>query len=141
MSYRLIDSNALAQTYPEVNGMPCIYADLDCLDGQHYDLREPSTLQTENTMTRSKIMSETKSNSFDKSQITKIICMLLLAVTVGLAGYFGNQFYQSYREEQQAQHQRDMETYGMEHHSEYTDDIIRLTEMNNSSSEPDAGQN
>lgn len=86
-------------------------------------------------------MSEAKSNSFDKSQITKIICMLLLAVTVGLAGYFGNQFYQSYREEQQAQHQRDMETYGMEHHSEYTDDIIRLTEMNNSSSEPDAGQN
>lgn len=28
MSYRLIDSNALADRYPEVNDMPCIYADL-----------------------------------------------------------------------------------------------------------------
>lgn len=52
MSYRLIDSNALAQTHPEVNDMPCIYADLDCLDGRHYDLREPSTLQAENAKLR-----------------------------------------------------------------------------------------
>ena len=52
MSYRLIDSNALAQTHPEVNDMPCIYADLDRLDGRLYDLREPSTLQAENAKLR-----------------------------------------------------------------------------------------
>lgn len=35
MSYRLIDSNAIAITYPEVNEMPCVFADLpDGLNGQ-----------------------------------------------------------------------------------------------------------
>lgn len=35
MSYRLIDSNALAIKYPEVNEMPCVFADLpDGLHGQ-----------------------------------------------------------------------------------------------------------
>ena len=34
MSYRLIDSNAIANKYPEVNDMPCVYADLqNGLDG------------------------------------------------------------------------------------------------------------
>ena len=28
MSYRLIDSNAIAIKYPEVNEMPCVFADL-----------------------------------------------------------------------------------------------------------------
>ena len=28
MSYRLIDSNAIVDKYPEVNDMPCVYADL-----------------------------------------------------------------------------------------------------------------
>lgn len=79
--------------------------------------------------------------SDSKNQITKIICMLLLVVAIGLAGYFGNQFYQSYREEQQAQHQRDMETYSMEHHSEYTDDYIRLQEVANSNAGQDTSQN
>ena len=38
MSYRLIDANALAEKYPEVNDMPCIYADLDenGLDNKHH---------------------------------------------------------------------------------------------------------
>lgn len=40
MSYRLIDSNELAEKYPEVNDMPCMYADLpNGLDGKHYDVR------------------------------------------------------------------------------------------------------
>jgi len=35
MSYRLIDSNAIAIKYPEVNNMPCVYADLpDGLNGK-----------------------------------------------------------------------------------------------------------
>ena len=39
MSYRLIDSNELVLKYPEVNDMPCIYADLpNGLDGKHYTL-------------------------------------------------------------------------------------------------------
>ena len=39
MSYRLVDSNNLALKYPEVNDMPCIYADLpNGLDGKHYTL-------------------------------------------------------------------------------------------------------
>lgn len=33
MSYRLIDSNAIAIKYPEVNEMPCVFADLP--DGMH----------------------------------------------------------------------------------------------------------
>lgn len=34
MSYRLIDSNAIANKSPEVNDMPCVYADLpNGLDG------------------------------------------------------------------------------------------------------------
>lgn len=34
MSYRLIDSNAIANKYPEVNNLPCVYADLpNGLDG------------------------------------------------------------------------------------------------------------
>lgn len=42
MSYRLIDSNAMQLRHPEVNDMPCIYADLsNGLDGTHYDLRNP----------------------------------------------------------------------------------------------------
>lgn len=37
MSYRLIDSNMLADRYPEVNDMPCIYLDLpNGLDNQHH---------------------------------------------------------------------------------------------------------
>lgn len=38
MSYKLIDANALAEKYPEVNDMPCIYADLDekGLDNKHH---------------------------------------------------------------------------------------------------------
>lgn len=44
MSYRLIDSNAIAIKYPEVNEMPCVYADLpDGLNGQFIDAQpEPS---------------------------------------------------------------------------------------------------
>ena len=39
MSYRLVDSNELAIRYPEVNDMPCIYADLtNGLDNEYYDL-------------------------------------------------------------------------------------------------------
>lgn len=39
MSYRLINSNALATSCAEVNNMPCIYADLpNGLDGGYYDL-------------------------------------------------------------------------------------------------------
>lgn len=39
MSYRLIDSNNLTLKYPEVNNMPCIFADLpNGLDGKHYVL-------------------------------------------------------------------------------------------------------
>ena len=38
MSYRLIDSNAIAIKYPEVNEMPCVFADLpDGLNGQFID--------------------------------------------------------------------------------------------------------
>ena len=34
MSYRLIDSNVIAEKYPEVNDMPCVFADLpNGLDG------------------------------------------------------------------------------------------------------------
>ena len=40
MSYRLIDANAIATQHPEVNDLPCIFADLpDGLNGQYYDLR------------------------------------------------------------------------------------------------------
>lgn len=53
MSYRLIDANAIASQLPEVNDMPCIYADLDKgLDGCHYDLRGANTLQAENAKLR-----------------------------------------------------------------------------------------
>lgn len=53
MSYRLIDANAIASQRPEVNDMPCIYADLDKgLDGHHYDLRGANTLQAENAKLR-----------------------------------------------------------------------------------------
>jgi len=53
MSYRLIDANAIASRHPEVNDMPCIYADLDKgLDGCHYDLRGANTLQAENVALR-----------------------------------------------------------------------------------------
>lgn len=39
MSYRLVDSNALALKYPEVNDMPCIFADLpDGLDNKYYQV-------------------------------------------------------------------------------------------------------
>ena len=39
MSYRLINSNEIAIKYPEVNDMPCIYADLpNGLNGDFYDL-------------------------------------------------------------------------------------------------------
>jgi hypothetical protein len=39
MSYRLINSNKLAIKYPEVNDMPCIYADIpNGLNGDFYDL-------------------------------------------------------------------------------------------------------
>lgn len=38
MSYRLIDSNAIAIKYPEVNEMPCVFANLpDGLNGQFID--------------------------------------------------------------------------------------------------------
>ena len=44
MSYRLIDSNAIAIKYPEVNEMPCVFADLpDGMNGQFIDVQsEPS---------------------------------------------------------------------------------------------------
>jgi hypothetical protein len=39
MSYRLIDSNALAMSCAEVNDLPCIYADLpNGPDGEHYTM-------------------------------------------------------------------------------------------------------
>lgn len=45
MSYRLIDSNAIAIKYPEVNEMPCVFADLpDGLNGQFIDA-QPEPLQ------------------------------------------------------------------------------------------------
>ena len=38
MSYRLIDSNAIAIKYPEVNEMPCVFANLpDGMNGQFID--------------------------------------------------------------------------------------------------------
>lgn len=38
MSYRLVDANDLAFKYPEVNDMPCVYADLpNGLNGAHYN--------------------------------------------------------------------------------------------------------
>ena len=40
MSYRLIDSNAIAIKYPEVNEMPCVFANLpDGLNGQFIDVQ------------------------------------------------------------------------------------------------------
>lgn len=44
MSYRLIDSNAIAIKYPEVNEMPCVFANLpDGIHGQFIDAQpEPS---------------------------------------------------------------------------------------------------
>lgn len=54
MSYRLIDANAIAISHPEVNDMPCIYADLpDGLDGRHYDLRKLGEPHNENARLRS----------------------------------------------------------------------------------------
>lgn len=45
MSYRLIDSNAIAIKYPEVNEMPCVFADLpDGLNEQFIDA-QPEPLQ------------------------------------------------------------------------------------------------
>ena len=39
MSYRLINANDLAIKYPEVNNLPCVYADLpNGLDNKHHDL-------------------------------------------------------------------------------------------------------
>ena len=39
MSYRLINANEIAEKYPVVNEMECIYADLpNGLDGKHYTL-------------------------------------------------------------------------------------------------------
>lgn len=53
MSYRLIDSNAMQLRHPEVNDMPCIYADLSSgLDGGHYDMRKSDELQRENAKLR-----------------------------------------------------------------------------------------
>ncbi len=41
MSYRLINSNALAMSCTEVNNLPCIYADLpNGLDGGYYDMTQ-----------------------------------------------------------------------------------------------------
>lgn len=41
MSYRLINSNEIAIKYPEVNEMPCIFADLpNGLNGKHYEVEE-----------------------------------------------------------------------------------------------------
>ena len=41
MSYRLVDANELALVIPEVNMMPCIYADLpNGMDGKHYVLEQ-----------------------------------------------------------------------------------------------------
>ena len=49
MSYRLIDANAIAESYTEVHDMPCIYADLPRgLDGGHYDMRGIDELQADN---------------------------------------------------------------------------------------------
>lgn len=43
MSYRLVNANELAQKYPEVHDMPCIYADLpNGLDGKNYIARRPT---------------------------------------------------------------------------------------------------
>ncbi len=37
MSYRLINANDIAEKYPEVNDLPCIYADIPSgLDDRHY---------------------------------------------------------------------------------------------------------
>ena len=53
MSYRLIDANTIAVLLPEVNDMPCIYADLPSgLDGGHYDMCESDELQHENAELR-----------------------------------------------------------------------------------------
>ena len=46
MSYRLIDSNSLASSCPDANGMPCIYADLpNGLDGGHYAITASATCE------------------------------------------------------------------------------------------------
>lgn len=40
MSYRLIDSNAIAIKYPEVNEMPCVFANLpDGMNGQFINVQ------------------------------------------------------------------------------------------------------
>lgn len=53
MSYRLVDANELASKYPEVNDMPCVYADLTYgLDGRHHDMRRIWSVIAENTKLR-----------------------------------------------------------------------------------------
>lgn len=44
MSYRLIDANAIAIKYPEVNEMDCIYVDLPKLDNQYHLLQDDNRL-------------------------------------------------------------------------------------------------
>ena len=45
MSYRLIDANAIAIKYPEVNEMDCIYVDLPKLDNQYHVLQDDNRLK------------------------------------------------------------------------------------------------
>ena len=52
MSYRLIDSNAIAIKYPEVNEMPCVFANLpNGLNGQFIDA-QPEERTEKRTETR-----------------------------------------------------------------------------------------
>jgi len=44
MSYRLINANAIAIKYPEVNEMDCIYVDLPKLDNQYHVLQDDNRL-------------------------------------------------------------------------------------------------
>ena len=46
MSYRLIDANEIANRFPEVNDMDCIYADLpNGLDNGYYDISAERTCE------------------------------------------------------------------------------------------------
>lgn len=47
MSYRLIDANSIAEYYPEVNEMDCIYADLpNGLDGEFHIIADKCQLDS-----------------------------------------------------------------------------------------------
>ena len=78
MSYRLINSNEIAIKYPEVNDMPCIYADIpNGLNGDFYDLsvypkivenfEQPTVCDIE------QIRADIKQNAYDMSEPRMVV--------------------------------------------------------------------